>query len=309
MLNNHLIAPLNKRVAACALAVLVGPWPLAHAATSVDEHRPASPQGMVDIDNVAGSIDIQGWDKPEVAVTGNIGKDVDRVEVTNGADRTTIRVVLIRNHSWGSGRDASANLVIHVPSGSSIAATLVSSDLKVSSVHGDFKAQTVSGNISGEVGGDVRANAVSGDIHLIAGTAKAIEAKSISGDVVLTGGNADTEVTTVSGNAKLTLGTVPRARFRTVSGDFSANMTAAAGISVEAESISGNVNLDFASAPAADFDVQTLSGDIDNCFGPRPVRPQHGPGSRLMFKTGDGRVRITTKSGDVRLCAKGAHRD
>jgi len=308
MSNIHLIAPLNRRVATCALAVLVAPWSLARAA-SVDEHRQANPQGMVDIDNVAGSIDIQGWDKSEVAVTGSTGKDVDHVDVTNGADRISIRVVLIRDHHWGSGSDSSANLVIHVPTGSSIAATLVSADLKVSAVRGDFKAQTVSGNISGEVGGNVRANAVSGDIHLVAGEAKSIEAKSISGDVVLTGGNADTEVTTVSGNAKLTLGTVPRARFRTVSGDFTANLAAAPGISVEAESISGNVKLDFASAPAADYDIQTLSGDISNCFGPQPVRPQYGPGNRLMFKTGDGRVRITTKSGDVRLCAKGAHRD
>jgi Putative adhesin len=309
MLNIHLIARFDKRVAACALTVLLAPWSLAWGATSVDEHRPASPQGMVDIDNVAGSIDIQGWDKSEVAVTGTVGKDVDHVEVTNGADRTSIRVVLIKDHHWGSGRDSSANLVIHVPAGSSIGVTLVSADLKVSAVQGDFKAQTVSGNISGEVGGNVRANAVSGDIHLVAGAAKNIEAKSISGDVVLTGGNADTEVTTVSGNAKLTLGTVPRARFRTVSGDFTANMAAAPGVMVDAESISGNVVLDFASAPAADFDVQTLSGDINNCFGPKPVRPQYGPGNRLMFKTGDGRVRVTTKSGDVRLCAKGAHRD
>ncbi len=33
-----------------------------------------------------------------------------------------------------------------------------------------------------------------------------------------------------------------------------------------------------------------------------------GPGSRLTFKSGDNhaRVRISTKSGDVRMCAKGA---
>ncbi len=308
MLTIQSSGPLNKRLMACALTVLVAPWSLALAATSVDEHRAASPQGVVEIDNIAGSIDVQGWDKSEVAVTGTIGKDVDRVEVTNGADRTSIRVVVTKSHIWGS-RDGSANLVIHVPAGSSIAATLVSADLKVSAVHGDFKAQTVSGNISGEVGGDVHANAVSGDIHLVAGAAKAIEAKSISGNVVLTGGNADTEVTTVSGDAKLTLGTVPRARLRTISGDLSANLTAAPDTSIEAESISGDIRLDFASTPAADYDVQTLSGDIENCFGPEAVRPQHGPGHHLRFKTGEGRVRITTKSGDVRLCAKGAHRD
>ena len=72
--------------------------------------------------------------------------------------------------------------------------------------------------MSGEGGGDLRANDVSGDIHFTAMAAKRIEAKSISGSIVLTGGNTDIEANTVSGDAHLTLGTVSRARFRTVSG-------------------------------------------------------------------------------------------
>jgi hypothetical protein len=171
----------NKPALVCVLTVLAFPW-LAHAGTSVDEHRAASPQGAVEIDNVAGMIDVQGWDKSEVAVTGTIGKDVDRVEVTGEGNRTSIRVILPQGHHWGM-RDGEAHLVIHVPANSSIAASLVSSDLKVSAVHGALELRTVSGNISGEGGGDVRANAVSGDIHLTANAAKVIEVKSISGSM------------------------------------------------------------------------------------------------------------------------------
>jgi hypothetical protein len=295
---------LGKHVAACALTVLAFPW-LAHAATSVDEHRAASPQGAVEIDNVAGAIDVQGWDKSEVAVTGTIGKDVERVEVTGDSSRTSIRVVLPHGHSWGM-RDGEAHLVVHVPANSSIAASLVSSDLKVSAVHGSLELRTVSGNISGEGGGDVHANTVSGDIRFKATAAKVIEIKAISGNIELTGGNADIEATTVSGDARLSLGTVSRARFKTVSGDFSATLSAAADAQIEGQSVSGDIKLDFASAPAADFDIQTLSGEIDNCFGPKPVESRHGPGARLSFKTGEGsaRVRISSNSGEVRLCAK-----
>jgi Putative adhesin len=304
MSHAQLTSRLNNPALIWVLTTLAFPW-LAHAATSVDEHRAADPQGAVEIDNVAGLIEVQGWDKSEVAVTGTIGKDVERVEVTGEGNRTSIRVILPQGHHWGM-RDGEAHLLIHVPTNSSVAASMVSSDLKVSAVHGGLELRTVSGNISGEGGGDVRANAVSGDIHLTANAAKVIEVKSISGNIVLTGGNAEVEATTVSGDAHLTLGTVSRARFKTVSGDLSATLAAAADAQIEGESVSGDVKLDFASAPAADFDIQTISGDIDNCFGPKPIESRHGPGARLTFKTGDSsaRVRISSQSGEVRLCAK-----
>jgi Putative adhesin len=304
MSHAQLISRRIQPALVCALTALAFPW-LAHAATPVDEHRAANPQGAVEIDNVAGSIDVQGWDKSEVAVTGTIGKDVERVEVTGEGNRTSVRVILPQGHHWGM-RDGEAHLVIHVPTNSSIAASLVSSDLKVSAVRGGLELRTVSGNISGEGGGDVHANAVSGDIHLTANYAKVIEVKAISGNIVLTGGNADIEATTVSGDAHLTLGTVSRARLKTVSGEISATLTATADAQIEGESVSGDVRLDFASAPAADFDIQTISGDIDNCFGPKPAESRHGAGTRLSFKTGDSsaRVRVSSHSGDVRLCAK-----
>jgi Putative adhesin len=298
---NHLKSPVRL----CALGLLVSHWSLAYAATSVDQHREASPQGAVEIDNVAGSIEVQGWDKPEVAVSGTIGKDVERVDVTGDGNRTNIRVVLPKGMHWGM-RDGEAHLVVHVPTNSSVSASLVSSDLKVSAVHGALELRTVSGNISGDGGGDLRANDVSGDIHFTAMGAKRIEVKAISGNIELTGGNTDIEASSVSGDAHLTLGTVSRARFKTVSGNIKATLAAASDAQIDGESVSGDISLDFAGEPAADFDVQTLSGDIDNCFGPKPVEPRHGPGKRLTFKTGDtsARVHLTSNSGEVRLCAK-----
>jgi DUF4097 and DUF4098 domain-containing protein YvlB len=119
------------------------------------------------------------------------------------------------------------------------------------------------------------------------------------------GGGGEVEFTSISGDLKAELGTVARARFKTVSGVLTAGFALAADGQVEGESVSGNLTLNFAGAPAADFDVQTLSGGISNCFGPKPQETRYGPGSRLEFKNGDGhaRVHIETKSGDVHLCA------
>lgn len=297
--------PLKYPISLGVLALLACAWSPAHAATSVDEHRAANPQGEVEIDNVAGSIDVQGWDKPEVAVTGTIGKDVERVDVTGDNNRTSVRVVLPKGMHWNMS-DGDAHLVIHVPANSSIYAHLVSSDLKVSAVHGALELQSVSGNISGDGGGDLRANDVSGDIRFTATAARRIEVKAISGSIVLTGGNTDIEASTVSGDVRLTLGTVSHARFKSVSGGLSAALTAAPDAQIDGESVSGDIKLNFAAEPSADFDVQTLSGDIDNCFGPKPVEPRHGPGKRLTFKTGDtsARIHLNTNSGEVRLCTR-----
>jgi Putative adhesin len=300
----------ERSIERCSSIALAGALALmfaaaTHAATSVDEHRPASPQGAVEVENVAGSIDVQGWDKPEVSVTGSIGKDVERVEVTGDGNRTSVRVILPHGGHWGR-QDGEAHLVIRVPTNSSLSASMVSSDLKIAAVRGALDLRSVSGEIMGEGGGDVRANNVSGEIRLVANAAKRVEVKAISGEIDLTAGNADIEATTVSGDAKLTLGTVSRARFKSVSGSLTANLAAATDAQIDAESISGTVKLRFASEPSGDFNVQTLSGDIKNCFGPKPVEPRYGPGKRLEFKNGDGggRVRVTSNSGEVEICTK-----
>jgi len=306
MAYTHIAARMNKHILACALAAIAAPWTASDAATQIDQHRPANPQGSVEILNLAGAIEVKGWDKSEVAVTGSIGNDVDRVDVTGEGNRTSIRVVLRSQHKWGSGSEGEAHLLVNVPANSSISTSLVSSDLKVSSVRGDVQLQTVSGNVNAEVGGDVHANSVSGNVVLTATAARTIEARTVSGDLELNGGDADAQASTVSGNAKISLRTPVRARFHTVSGDISASLGVGSDAQIDGESVSGSIRMEFASAPAADFDVQTFSGDIENCFGPKPVEPQHGPGSRLTFKTGNtqAHVRLSTKSGDVRLCTK-----
>jgi hypothetical protein len=288
-----------------AFAALVVPWSLVQAGKAIQERRAADPQGEVEIVNVAGMLEVDGWDRSEVEVGGMAGDNVDRVDVTTAGNRTLIHVVSRSAHTWGS--DGEARLVVHVPAKSAVTATLVSANFKVTGVLGDLKVQSVSGNLRGDVGGNVRATTVSGDVRLTAHSAKAVEVKTISGDIQLMGGGGEVDITTVSGSAMIELADVTRGRFKSVSGDVSAELSLAPDGQIEGESVSGDLNLKFAAAPAAEFDVESFSGDIKNCFGPKPLESRYGPGSRLMFKNGEGHahVRVNTKSGDVRLCAKG----
>jgi DUF4097 and DUF4098 domain-containing protein YvlB len=278
----------------------------ARAEKSVSEHLAADPHGSVEINNVAGSVEVRGWDKAQVEVTGTAGSDVENVSVSGDPAHIVVQVETRQNRLWGT--DGSAHLVVRVPTKSNVTATLVSADFEVGGLLGDLRLQSVSGNVHGEVGGDLHAGSVSGDIVLNARSAKSIAVKTVSGDITLGGGSGESDVTTVSGTIKVDEGTQTRAHFKSVSGDVMASLAMSDDAQIDGQSVSGDISLKFATMPAADFDVQTLSGDIENCFGPKP-ESRHGAGSRWEFRNGDSgaRVQISTKSGDVKLCTDHVH--
>ncbi len=285
------------------IAAVLIPW-TASEARPVHEQLAVDPQGSIEIVDVAGSVALSGWDRPEIEVTGTAGAEVDRVEVTTGGSRSVVRVVTRPGSARGSGNEA--RLAIHVPKKSAVTVTLVSADLALDGLQGSVKLQTVSGDVTGEVGGDLRAATVSGSVRVTAAAAKLIEVKTVSGAIHVAGGGGEVEISTISGDASLDLESVTRGRFKSVSGGLTAGFALGADGRFEAQSVSGNLELKFAGTPAADFDVQSMTGDISNCFGPKPKQAQYGPGSRLAFKSGEGNalVQIETKSGKVNLCTK-----
>ncbi|MGD0502479.1 MAG: DUF4097 family beta strand repeat-containing protein [Steroidobacteraceae bacterium] len=297
---------LMTPVIAAALCLIMVPWSIVHAASEFKQTSSADPQGSIEIDVMSGSVEIDGWDRPEVEVTGQPDDLADRVRVSTSGDKTTIHVTPYSIHG-NSSEDI--HLIVHVPAKSGLTTSLVNASVKVQGLQGDAYLRTISGSISGEVSGDLRVNTVTGTVHLSAPSAKRIEIKTISGNVQLTGGPGEAEVTTVSGKVQADLGSLTRGRFKSISGDVTANYSLAQNAEIEGESVSGTIRFGFASTPGADFDVQSFSGTIDNCFGPKPTQAQYGPGSKLIFKSGDGHgnVRIATKSGDIKLCTGSAH--
>jgi DUF4097 and DUF4098 domain-containing protein YvlB len=293
---------IARGISVALLALCASAMGLASDDRTFDKTVAAQPHGVVDISNVAGSIEVSGWDRQEVSVHAELDAQVERVEVSSEGGRTTVKVVL-PSHSSSRGE---AQLRIQVPRESEVDVSAVSADIKVKAVQGVERLNTVSGDVSGELGGaDAEVKTVSGEIRLKGhGAATRLQVTSVSGDVRLEHGAGDFEGTTVSGTLTVTLDSARSIRARTTSGDMRLEAKLARGATVEATSVSGGVSLRGSADGGYSYEVSSFSGDISNCFDVKPEHGKYSPGSRLQGTRaeGTGHVRIKTMSGDVLLC-------
>lgn len=285
------------------IATLASLLALPLAAEEVNEMLDASSDGHVEISNIAGEVEVFGWDRNSVEVTGELGKNVEELVFEREKDRVTIKVRVPRK----SSRNIASDLFIKVPERSSIDVGTVSADIEVEDVLGKLRLHTVSGDVSAEgVSQDVSCESVSGDIDIDgAGVDMETRAASVSGDVTLFRVNGEIGVETVSGDLVVDEGAYDRVRAEAVNGDIVFQSALRRGGRLQAETVNGDINVDFVGDVSAEFEIDTFNGSINNCFGPKAERTsKYTPGWELSFVEGDGdgRVVMSTLNGDMRVC-------
>ena len=274
-------------------------------AEKIDQTKDADEAGRVDIFNLSGDVEIIGWDRSQIQVTGTVGDDAEEFIFEVSGDMTTIKVkVPDRMHGH---RDVSSDLLIRVPKGSSLEVSTVSADISAEGVQGEQELQSVSGDLVTEAfGEDIDAETVSGDVE-VEGSNEDIEAKleSVSGDVVAEGLSGEIKASSVSGDIDIVEGDFSRARIETVNGDITYVAALRSDGKLNVETVNGTVDVMFVGDVSAEFDIETFNGRIRNCFGPEAERTsKYAPGWELRFTEGggNGRVSIATLNGGLRLC-------
>ncbi len=279
--------------------------PLAAMASDVAVERKvaADANGEVVISNVSGSVDVRGWDRNEVQVTGRLGADVERLDVETSGGRTVIKVILPR----GRNSDSDADLDIQVPRGSRVEASVVSADLSSRGVLGQQRLKSVSGEITADIAGDdSELRTVSGDLT-IRGNGKPLRlrASTVSGNIDLTNAAGSVDVVTVSGSSRLDLIEASDVRGRTTSGEFELRARLTRDGRVDVEGVSGDITVRVSAPNGFSTEIESFSGDIEGCLAGGVERvSKYGPGKRLNIRTVEAgaRVRAKSMSGDVEIC-------
>ncbi len=272
-------------------------------AEEVDKRLDAASDGVVSISNIAGSVEVRGWSRNEVEVSGTLGKNVEKLIFERNGNEIEITVRVPKK----LGHGISSDLVINVPEKSSVEVVGVSADIDIQNVHGTQNLQSVSGDIESEIyGADVEMTTVSGDVEVqgdnVPGHA---ELSSVSGDVEAQNLAGEVAADSVNGDLMLVNSSFDRVRLETVNGDIIFESGLSDNGSFSLKTINGDLEINFSNSVSARFDIETFNGDIRNCFGPEPVKTsKYAPGTELKFTEGDGKGRVTIKTlnGDLRLC-------
>lgn len=283
-----------------ALGLLLAAPLTALAASEIDSTHSIPADGLVQVENVAGSIEFTVWDRSEVHVRGRVADDVEEVEIEATANGLRVEV---RNKRNQRNIDAT-HLHLKVPVGASIEAEGVSADLSISGSMGDsLSFSTVSGDVEVEADASrVELASVSGDVEF-EGTAERMNAESVSGDVTLIGVRNEVEASTVSGDVTMEGGDIDSGRFETVSGEINLMLELRDGGRLNCDAMSGDINLRLPASQQASFSAQSYSGSINTEFGDPKHHSKSPSGSILKAQVGDSgaRIRLETFSGDISI--------
>lgn len=136
-----------------------------------NQSYPLQAGGTVELQNVNGTVEVQGWDKDVVevhAVKTAKHKESDLALVSIDVDAKPSVVSIATRYPQNEGVEVAVEYIIHVPHCARVEHLgTVNGTLRVSGVEGVEDLRTVNGNIEVyEGGGSVHAHTTNGNVHL-----------------------------------------------------------------------------------------------------------------------------------------------
>jgi hypothetical protein len=230
--------------------------------------------GRVSIANISGDIVVTGGGGDEVSIEAVKRTSGDRSELADvevvieeRAGRVDIRAEhdRVRSNRGRRGDSASVDFTVTIPATASLDMHSVSGSLKVTGVRGSVRAETVSGNVTTTDTPNLEhAKSVSGDVSLTGAAADGdLTAGSVSGSITAKGLKArGLDLGSVSGDVLLTDVTCERLTIKSVSGSVEYAGTIVRNGRYEINSHSGNVRLTLANPPGFELNANSFSGSV-----------------------------------------------
>jgi len=156
-----------------SLFSLAALWAAPGYAISKDFNQsyPLQPGGTFELQNVNGTVDVQGWDRDVVeihAVKTAKQQETDLERVSIEVDARPEAISIATRYPQNEGVEVAVEYTIHVPHGAHVEHIgTVNGTLRVSGLENVEDLHTVNGNIEVfETGGNVHAHTTNGNVHL-----------------------------------------------------------------------------------------------------------------------------------------------
>ncbi len=283
------------------LAAILSLSGLAYAGEKVDKSLSADAEGIVEIHNVRGKIRVTGWDKNKIEVSGELDDLAEKLIFERQGKVIIVRVEMPkRNINKGDG----SNLTIHIPKGNRVDFNGVSSDFLIEDVEGGMDVRIVSGDIDIiNVHKQLYVSAVSSDITIKNSSGNA-KMGTVSGDIKGKFSGKNISADTVSGDLRLHLKDFDSLSAKSVNGDVWVSGQLNDSGNAKLGTVNGDITLAFERAVNARVKVKTgPGGDINNKISDDEVEDIFPNQQKLQMTLGDGSalIKIGTVNGSVTL--------
>ena len=272
-----------------------------HAQRKVHTAYSVTPDVSVRLFASVGTVQVVGWEKDSVVVTGVVAAGSQVSLGTPGAGPTRGLKLFVESPTEQAVRDGS--LTVRVPRGARVWLKTGSSDVTVSEVTGGLDLNVVGGSIT--VHGSPRelnAESMDGAVT-VDGSPSWMRVKTATGDIALRGGE-NIGASTISGTIDARAGEVERAKLESTTGAIRFALALARGASVEMETHSGPIDVQLSRKSPPEIDAATVMGAIENLWSKIvPVTGREGRGMILALGGGplDGRVELRSFKGKITL--------
>jgi len=249
---------------------------------------PMKPGATFSLENMNGSVDIAGWDREEVEITGvqyartESLRDAIRIDITRSDRMASVRTVAPYDNHGGAG----ARYVVRVPRKVTLDRVISSNGkVHISDIDGPVRMKTTNGSMQiSNVLGSVDAQSSNGSI----------EAAQV-------GGAAHLHTTNSHINAEAVKGTVEAT---STNGSISLTMSEGVGGEVRASSTNSSITVKLPATAAAHLRASTSNSNITSAFdvgsGGREER-RHLDGAINNAGSGSPLVDLTTTNGSIRI--------
>jgi hypothetical protein len=181
------------------------------------------------------------------------------------------------------GRRHRCTVAITAPPEASVDLTTVSAPVVVSGFRGGTRVKTVSGDVT------------------LSALAERVDVKTVSGDVEAKGINAELKLKSVSGDMTVVDGACRWVDAKSVSGEVLLDLDLDPSGTYDVSTVSGDVAMRTIADPNLSVEAKTVSGEVVSDFG---LDWESRPGRRELYDTigqGGARLRVKTVSGDLRV--------
>jgi DUF4097 and DUF4098 domain-containing protein YvlB len=328
---------MNARIAtSCiALSAMFVAMSAAHAGTMIDETRPVNTDALISVELVNGHLKVEGWDRQEFHVSGELSDDAEGFELTERGNGLHFEETLNRGRRCSRGEDCrdnskNANLTIAIPRNGVLRLQGTNLDVDVSGLERNTEVELVNGKIEARnlkgainlstVNGAINANALDGRVSLQTvnghisdqdSTGSLIEYHTVNGGIESNTKGPRVRLENVNGKIDLRLGNIDELEASTVGGNLAITTALNPEASLHLSSVQGGIALALPAATSANFAVRTsVGGRIDNALSSdQPLRRDRFVNSSdldFVLNGGGAEVKISTVSGSIKLCAASA---